>query len=350
MRASGNTYIIPSTLLMTGGYCAEHEFGVEPLRQRLGIQKAPSSIQDILLGRKLESDWPSSVEDYRITSAADRAQLLTFTFTVPRGAVQKEADSRYTFQKSTRAICKAYLDQVKSGSNRMPKLEIPVTVLTVGGKYIRGHAEEHLPGAKNLEQFANKLGKLDMHLFLPEVIATAVVERMGMGQLEQLVPDKDARTRFLSQGRGTSAWDSSEFMAVGVNKAAHDLEALYRKLLEGKAYLGLTAPQNPFDRQGLTLMTEDAITPEMREESVEKWKESRQLLARVRETGIFERLQQANKRFFALLPSVDEQNQLKFWLNPASQDKYNHGYFTVEELDLWAQDKGPILKSAPQAA
>lgn len=34
-----------------------------------------------------------------------------------------------------------------------------------------------------------------------------------------------------------------------------------------------------------------------------------------------------------------------FWLNPMNQKKYNHGWFTIEELQQWAKDNGPIVKN-----
>jgi hypothetical protein len=35
-------------------------------------------------------------------------------------------------------------------------------------------------------------------------------------------------------------------------------------------------------------------------------------------------------------------------LNPYQQDKYNYGRFTLEDLEAWIEDKGPIVKSAAQ--
>jgi len=34
-----------------------------------------------------------------------------------------------------------------------------------------------------------------------------------------------------------------------------------------------------------------------------------------------------------------------FWLNPQEQNKYRCGWFTVEELTEWAEDKGTIIKT-----
>lgn len=63
------------------------------------------------------------------------------------------------------------------------------------------------------------------------------------------------------------------------------------------------------------------------------------------DTGIEELLKKANKGYFALTPKWkdDEKKELIFWLNPSDQKKNNCGWYTLEDLKLWAQGKGPIV-------
>ncbi len=35
--------------------------------------------------------------------------------------------------------------------------------------------------------------------------------------------------------------------------------------------------------------------------------------------------------------------QIRFWLNPADQVHYRAGWYTIDELILWSQDRGPVL-------
>jgi hypothetical protein len=35
--------------------------------------------------------------------------------------------------------------------------------------------------------------------------------------------------------------------------------------------------------------------------------------------------------------------QIRFWLNPIDQTRYRTGWYTVEELILWSQERGPVL-------
>lgn len=61
-------------------------------------------------------------------------------------------------------------------------------------------------------------------------------------------------------------------------------------------------------------------------------------------TGIEDRLKAANKKFFSLSPRwTDEKRHVRFWLNPM-EHMYNSGWFTVEDLDRWIKDEGPVMK------
>ena len=60
-------------------------------------------------------------------------------------------------------------------------------------------------------------------------------------------------------------------------------------------------------------------------------------------TGIEKLLKAAGKKWFALRPSGKGKN-LKVWLNPYEQDKDNACWCTIEDLKLWAKNKGPVPK------
>jgi antitoxin component of MazEF toxin-antitoxin module len=35
--------------------------------------------------------------------------------------------------------------------------------------------------------------------------------------------------------------------------------------------------------------------------------------------------------------------QIRFWCNPIDQTRYRTGWYTIEELILWSQERGPVL-------
>lgn len=69
----------------------------------------------------------------------------------------------------------------------------------------------------------------------------------------------------------------------------------------------------------------------------------------LRDSGIKEKLKAARKIWFSLdtiknFPPDHKKPGLRVWLNPFDQKKYNYGWFTLEELEAWANDQGPIVK------
>jgi len=70
--------------------------------------------------------------------------------------------------------------------------------------------------------------------------------------------------------------------------------------------------------------------------------------------GLEKELKAAGKAWYALSPKWAKETKHKtafpvvYWLNPQQQDRTNYGMFTVEDLRLWAQDKGPIPMTAEQ--
>lgn len=64
-------------------------------------------------------------------------------------------------------------------------------------------------------------------------------------------------------------------------------------------------------------------------------------------TGIEEVLTAAGKGWYGMSPRWRNgpDSELLFFMNPREQSKYGSGWFTVQELQEWAQDKGPVVDS-----
>lgn len=61
---------------------------------------------------------------------------------------------------------------------------------------------------------------------------------------------------------------------------------------------------------------------------------------------IKEKLKKAGKSWFTLNKiRKDKDGNWKVWLNPCKQNLYNHGWFTLKDLEDWAEDKGVIVKN-----
>jgi hypothetical protein len=80
------------------------------------------------------------------------------------------------------------------------------------------------------------------------------------------------------------------------------------------------------------------------------------LESEVRHLGIIDTLNKAGKKWFALSPrwsrnlkstirgDIKTEFDVVFWLNPMEQHIHNFGWWTIEDLLLWAEARGPIMK------
>jgi hypothetical protein len=96
----------------------------------------------------------------------------------------------------------------------------------------------------------------------------------------------------------------------------------------------------------------------VREEKAEmlvRDEDARQLQTAAEKTGIAKKLKKkAGLSWYALKPAWRDffedpvyQSEYKviFFLNPEGQNKYNSGWFTVEELLQWIKGKGPVIRN-----
>jgi hypothetical protein len=143
------------------------------------------------------------------------------------------------------------------------------------------------------------------------------------------------------------------------------LERIYKGLLSKNAAIWMGgAGNNPFARPSFVVYLYDQIPSASAEQMRKLHEDTNALLAAAEATGIEKRLQATHGnigfqptgcRWYALAPRwartfSDPKRPTKypviFWLNPYDQKHYNSGWFTVEELTLWPQGKGPVCKEA----
>jgi hypothetical protein len=153
-----------------------------------------------------------------------------------------------------------------------------------------------------------------------------------------------------------TAWDDGSFGILGKGEDAKKIRELYKEIEAKNVAIWNGGRINPFQNSGLIIAIIDRIRPEDLEtlragdEDVEK------LQAASDATGIIKRLEEAKKGFYAcspkwfnpeFKPSNEEKKSAHpviYWLNPMEQNDNNFGWYTVEDLDQWIQDQGPIPK------
>lgn len=111
---------------------------------------------------------------------------------------------------------------------------------------------------------------------------------------------------------------------------------------------------------GLILCIVSKIPEKDLKKMVEDDLDRKELLRQSEETGIEKELTAAGKRWFALSPrwantlkstvngEIKTKYPVVYWLNPMEQHIHNHGWWTVEILKEWAQNKGPVMMTEKQ--
>lgn len=126
------------------------------------------------------------------------------------------------------------------------------------------------------------------------------------------------------------------------------------KKCDGMIFLG--ARDNPFGNSGLMLAVRSRLDTAVIKHMKAVDSNYLKLKKADEKTGVREKLKDAKLGYFALSPSwlakdgrfedVESSYPVVYWLNPYDQQKYNSGWFTVEQLLEWIDGKGPVLITA----
>jgi hypothetical protein len=140
-------------------------------------------------------------------------------------------------------------------------------------------------------------------------------------------------------------WDEHEFAIVVDNRHKKELEELHAHFDKLDIFIG-SAPHGLSKSGGFSI----CIASRFPEEAAKKLYESDvnylKLTQESEKTGIHNLLKKAGKTYYSLKPKYFEEDGkkiLKFWLNPTSQRKYQSGWYTLEELQQWSKEIGPII-------
>jgi hypothetical protein len=153
-----------------------------------------------------------------------------------------------------------------------------------------------------------------------------------------------------------AAWSDNAFGVLTTCEQNSDyLQAIYEAIQrkDVAVYIG-GGSRNPFNRGGLLIAVVSAVPQEQLDQLRNHDEDADKLAAADESTGIKNKIH--HSKYFALSPKwltpnfksnnrdVSSKYPVIYWLNPTRQDKNNFGWFTVEELELWLEGKGPIPK------
>jgi hypothetical protein len=105
---------------------------------------------------------------------------------------------------------------------------------------------------------------------------------------------------------------------------------------------------------GLIFVLPSKLPPKMVKDCLDSDLDQAKLEEADKATGIKTKLSGAKLGFFALTPKwtagfvgVTTQHPVVYWLNPMDQQRYNAGWFTVEQLIEWIEGKGKVIRFRP---
>lgn len=156
----------------------------------------------------------------------------------------------------------------------------------------------------------------------------------------------------------SGAWSENAFAFSAPISQEANMDMLYEGFKENDLVILVGGVNNPFDRGGLVIARYSKIPNEVFENMKEKDLERKRLekAAQKPKKKIFKALSKAGSNpknaIIAISPAWisdkmkdKSQYEVMFWLNPHNQRDYSAGWFTVEDLLLWAENKGPVLKA-----
>jgi hypothetical protein len=144
-----------------------------------------------------------------------------------------------------------------------------------------------------------------------------------------------------------TAWDGDSFgVHVRGKENVENLRAVYTALVQKDLAIWLGGG-GVFQQAGLIL----GILSKLPAAGLETMRAADENTFRLNEaankTGIYDFLKAAGKDWYYLGPRKwrnDKPEEPMFFLNPREQSKYDGGWFTLDDLRLWAEDKGPVVK------
>lgn len=152
------------------------------------------------------------------------------------------------------------------------------------------------------------------------------------------------------------AWDDGSFGIATDNTLSHHLDELYQAFLNKDVSIFLGGG-GPFKNAGLSICIASRLPKNVTDMWDEHDKDAEELKKTSQSIGIEEILKKAGKSWFALSPKwskdirstvrgpINTSYPVVYWLNPTDQKNNNFGWYTVEDLMLWAVNNGPIPKN-----
>lgn len=227
-------------------------------------------------------------------------------------------------------------------------------------RYKMGHDENTLTRVERLTTFFVKSSKLHPQDEPKPITRKISCLRFGLDDVD--IRKFKSWLLHATDTELSGGFDDQSFEVLAYTPEARAfLDDLHSSLLKGDFSLHMGSSSNPFSRGGLNISIPSRV-PQAELDMIQKQHvDHRHLLEAAQATGIKDRIVSRRSQpggnqynFFALVPSlinnsffrdgfeVKTDYNVKFFLNPYGS-KAKSGWYTVEELDAWIDDSGPVL-------
>lgn len=142
-----------------------------------------------------------------------------------------------------------------------------------------------------------------------------------------------------------ASWDEGGFALLA--RGAQDVALLDEFAAAVSAADIVIAPPSGsgFMRGGLSLVIRSRLPQKVIEDVLEMDLREERLRKAFAATGIERELRAAGLNWYALCPKWEGpgEDEIRVWLNPAEQRRYRHGWYSIQDLRLWARGEGPVV-------
>jgi hypothetical protein len=217
-----------------------------------------------------------------------------------------------------------------------------------------------------IERYRTKNPKMEGIFLIEENKSNAALIAVEPFEVRWLVGRKLKDYRELGLAKGeelATAWSKKDFgirvhRPVNVKKLKKIYNAIQNK--EAAVWIG---GGGVFQNAGLLIGLINQIPEHLKQQMYDSHVDAQKLKKASEKTGIKEKIDAFNAEYkkthdilfdapcdyYSLRPAwlkgVHKSNHpVMYWLNPREQKKNESGWYTVEDLEMWMEGKGPILK------
>lgn len=155
-------------------------------------------------------------------------------------------------------------------------------------------------------------------------------------------------TFWVNPSNTTAAWDENHFAILSRGEDIAHLREL-GAAFQRKDIMAGGLLKEMYAVRGLTYAIASRVPPPLLEAMQQELDDEVLRAAILEKSGIHAKLRKAGLHWYSLSTTIwadKSKTSIRVWLNPENQRIHDFGWFSLEELEQWAQGTGPIMKKS----